>query len=94
MNIEHFGLLSWVHESMGRHKTKNHAQDGRMLSAKTASASGDPAMVSGFRMASIPFASSHGHLARHAQRPDCCWTFESSMAISASCSGASPARNR
>src|SRR5262245_20726340 len=37
------------------------------------SASGDPAMVLMFRMASILIVS-HGHLARHVQRPDCCWT--------------------
>jgi hypothetical protein len=34
MNIEHFGLLSWVHETKAATKTKNHAQDGERLSTK------------------------------------------------------------
>jgi hypothetical protein len=34
MNIEHLGLLSLVHEKTDVRKTKNHAQDGGMLSAK------------------------------------------------------------
>src|SRR5262249_35557518 len=71
MNIEHFALLSSVHDGMDAPKTKNHAQDGGTLIQ--CSASGDPAMVFIFRMASILIVN-HGHLARHAQRPDCCWT--------------------
>jgi len=33
MNIEHFGLLSWLCEKPDATKTKNHAQDGGMLGA-------------------------------------------------------------
>ena len=51
-----------------RHKTKNHAQDCEMLGALPRQASGDPAMVSGFRMASILSRKYHGHLARFVQR--------------------------
>jgi hypothetical protein len=51
MNIKHCDLLSWVHERNGRLKYKNHAQDCETLTR--ASASGDPAMVFIFRMASI-----------------------------------------
>jgi len=39
-----------------------------MLGALPRQASGDPAMVSGFRMASILSRKYHGHLARFAQR--------------------------
>jgi hypothetical protein len=31
MNIEHSGLLSWVHERRDVWKNKNHAQDGETL---------------------------------------------------------------
>jgi hypothetical protein len=42
-----------VFESKGRLKHKDHAQDCETLSALSRSASGDPAMVFAFRMASI-----------------------------------------
>src|ERR1700684_3095330 len=55
----------------GPRKHKDHAQDCETLIA-TRSASGDPAMVFIFRMASIL---SVVRASRPAQRPDCCWTF-------------------
>jgi hypothetical protein len=53
-----------------RDATQNKKPCARLRDAgrKAASASGDPAMVSGFRMASILSRKYHGHLARFAQR--------------------------
>src|SRR6185437_10723059 len=51
--IEHFGLLSSVHEKRDATKQKTIARL-RDAARKMASASGDPAMVFGFRMVSIP----------------------------------------
>src|SRR5262249_12451349 len=45
----------------------------RWRDAEEGSASGDPAMVFVFRMASI-LPVSNGRLARYVQRPDCCWS--------------------
>src|SRR6185437_15843207 len=53
MNIEHMGLLSWVHERNGRPKKQKPCARWRDAARRTASASCDPAMVSGFRMAAI-----------------------------------------
>jgi hypothetical protein len=73
MNIKHFHLLSWVHDRTDAPKYKNHAQDGGAL---IEAEDQRPAILpwfscSGWRPSLIV---SHGHLARHAQRPDCCWT--------------------
>jgi len=46
-----------------------------MLGALPRQASGDPAMVSGFRMASILSRSITGTLPVSPSEPDCCWTF-------------------
>jgi len=46
-----------------------------MLGALARQASGDPAMVSGFRMASILSRSITGTLPVSPSEPDCCWTF-------------------
>src|SRR5882757_236719 len=51
MSFKHCGLLSWVHERNGRPKTQKPC--ARLRDADTRSASGDPAMVFIFRMASI-----------------------------------------
>src|SRR5947209_4740015 len=51
-------------------KTMSRLRDAD-LSGRSASC--DPAMVFGFRMASI-LSGSYGRLARCAQPPDCCWT--------------------
>jgi hypothetical protein len=75
MNIKHFDLLSWVHEKRDAKKQKTIARL-RDAERESASASGDPAMVSGFRMASILSLQVTGTLPVCAQRPDCCWTFE------------------
>jgi hypothetical protein len=53
---------------------KNHAQDGGTLIGSR-SASRNPAMVFAVRMA--PSFRSYGHLARHAQLPDCRWALYS-----------------
>jgi hypothetical protein len=53
MRIKHCSLLSWVHESADPSKHKDHAQDCGTLIAIARSASGDPAMVFVFWMASI-----------------------------------------
>jgi hypothetical protein len=53
MNIEHSGLLSWVHERHGR-ASKTQKPCARLRDVdRIKSASGDPAMVLMFRMASI-----------------------------------------
>src|SRR5262249_23077308 len=52
MNIEHFGFLSSVHEKPGTSQNKKPCARRREAGHK-ASASGDPAMVFGLRMASI-----------------------------------------
>src|SRR6266566_4671947 len=53
MDIEHSGLLSWVHERQGRPKTQKPCARWRDADRNKRSASGDPAMVLVFRMASI-----------------------------------------
>src|SRR5215471_11784123 len=53
MNIEHFDLLSSVHERPDASQNKKPCARRREAEHKAASASGDPAMVFGFRMASI-----------------------------------------
>jgi hypothetical protein len=69
MNIEHVGLLSSVRERRTASKSKNHAQDGGTLTEKTISVRRS---CHGFWISDggHPFTS-HGHLARYAQRPDC-----------------------
>src|SRR5204862_2091937 len=52
MLIEHMGLLSWVHERTASQNKKTIAR-WRDADRKCRSASGDPAMVLEFRMASI-----------------------------------------
>src|SRR6201986_956397 len=71
MLIEHCDLLSWFHESNGASKHKNHAQDCETLIPEISIRRS----CHGFRMSDgvHPFGS-NGHLARYAQRPDCCWT--------------------
>src|SRR6201986_602706 len=72
MLIEHCDLLSWFHESNGASKHKNHAQDCETLIPEISIRRS----CHGFRMSDgvHPFGSD-GHLARYAQRPDCCWAF-------------------
>src|SRR6266478_6178470 len=55
MNIEHSGLLSWFHESRDPSKRKKPCARWRDADCDEVadSASGDPAMVFMFRMASI-----------------------------------------
>src|SRR6202022_3397027 len=69
MNIEHVGLLSSVRERRAASKNKNHAQDGGTLTEKTISVRRS---CHGFWISDggHPFTS-HGHLARYAQQPDC-----------------------
>jgi hypothetical protein len=58
-----------------RHKTKNHAQDGETLRALRCQ---HPAILPWFLVLGWrpSFRFNHGHLARHAHRPDCRWTFD------------------
>jgi len=71
MNIEHRVFLSSVHERTDASKNKNHAQDGGTLMS---SKDQRPAILPwfscfGWRPSLVV---SYGHLARDAQRPDCC----------------------
>jgi hypothetical protein len=78
MSIKHSGFLSWVHERNGRLKYKNHAQDCETLTRDQ-----HPAILPWFLYFGWhPSFRSHGHLARYAQRPDCCWTSCLSMIFS------------
>src|SRR5437588_4045925 len=61
MDIEHSGLLSWVHERKGCPEKQKPCARLRDAALDARSASGDPAMVFEFRMASI-LSCSHGHL--------------------------------
>jgi hypothetical protein len=56
-------------------KTKNHAQDGEMLSAMRRQ---HPAILPWFPVLGWrpSFRLGPGHLARRAHQPDCCWTFD------------------
>src|SRR5258707_11019899 len=54
-------------------RSKRKKPCARLRDADRSSASGDPAMVFGIWMACI-LVGHHGHLARCAQLPDCCWT--------------------
>src|SRR5438552_762416 len=53
MDVEHSGLLSWVHERQDAQKTQKPCARWRDADRNRRSASGDPAMVLVFRMASI-----------------------------------------
>ncbi len=77
MNIEHCDLLSWVRESTNAAlKRKNHAQDCETLIAALPQFQG-PAILPWFLgLEWRPSFRWYGHLARYAQRPDCCWTLE------------------
>src|ERR1700761_2002862 len=87
MNIEHC-VFFYEFTKERRPKNKNHAQD-----CETLTASGQhPAILPwfldlGWRPS---FRLGHGHLARCAQRPDCCWTFDGARSFSASSPCASP----
>jgi hypothetical protein len=63
-------MVVFFHEFTKEGTPKNKKPCARLRDAGrvAASASGDPAMVSGFRMASILSRKYHGHLARFAQR--------------------------
>jgi hypothetical protein len=63
-------MVVFFHEFAKEETPQNKKPCARLRDAGrvAASASGDPAMVSGFRMASILSRKYHGHLARFAQR--------------------------
>src|SRR6267154_3774195 len=71
MNFEHLVFLSWVHETT-EPETQRPCARLRDADRHMRSASGDPAMVFIFRMASIL---SVVRAPCPAQLPDCCWTF-------------------
>jgi hypothetical protein len=75
MNIEHRSLLSCVYERKDATKTKNHAQDGGMLSAMRYQ---HPAILPWFLVLGWrpSFRVGPGHLARHVHQPDCRWTHD------------------